>query len=126
MKDTVRKGTITETKAILRFLELGYNVFTPYGDGSKCDLIIENNEGRLYKIQCKTSRLENTSEVFNAYSTARTRSSEGTKKRVLYDKHNIDYFCSFDSQDNMYLIPIEEINTLTPRLKMFKKYIVGW
>lgn len=124
MKDTVRKGTITETKAILRFLELGYNVFTPYGDGSKCDLIIEVN-GVLYKIQCKTSRLEYTSEVFNAYSTARTRSSEGTKKRVLYSKQDIDYFCSFDSQNNMYLIPIEEINTLTPRLKMFKKYIVG-
>ena len=31
MKDTVRKGNITETKAILNFLKLGYNVFTPFG-----------------------------------------------------------------------------------------------
>ncbi len=72
MKDTVRKGTITETKAILKFLELGYNVFTPYGDGSKCDLIVENLEKILYKIQCKTSRLEKKSEICSTYSTART------------------------------------------------------
>lgn len=123
MKDTIRKGTITETKSILKFLELGYNVFIPYGDGSKCDLVVEI-DGVLYKVQCKTSRLERNAEIFNAYSTARTRSSDKTKKRVLYTKKDIDYFCSFDSQGNMYLIPIEEVNTVTPRLKMFEKYIV--
>ena len=52
MKDTVRKGKITETKAILKLLELGYNVFTPYGDGSKCDFIIEDEIGNLFKVQC--------------------------------------------------------------------------
>ena len=126
MKDTVRKGVITETKGILKLLKLGYNVFTPYGDGSKCDLIIQNDKGILSKVQCKTSR-ENSfgTEIFNAYSTARTRSSEGTKKKVFYVKSEIDYFLSFDKDNNMYLIPIEEVKTQECRLNQFKKYIVG-
>ena len=124
MKDTIRKGVITETKAILKFLELNYNVFTPHGDGSKCDLIIQNSEGELFKVQCKTSRESLYGELFNAYSTARTRSSEGTKKKVFYTEKDIDYFCTFDKENNMYLIPIEEIKTQECRIKNYKKYIV--
>ena len=125
MKDTVRKGVITETKAILKLLELGYNVFTPHGDGSKCDLIIQDKDNNLFKVQCKTSRKNNFgTEIFNAYSTARTRSSEGTKKKVFYTEKDIDYFCTFDKENNMYLIPIEEIKTQECRIKNYKKYIV--
>ncbi len=124
MKDTVRKGSITETKAMLRFLELGYNVFLPFGDGSKCDIIIQDISGGLFKIQCKTSRYNKKSEVFNAYSTARTRSSEGTKAKVLYTKKEVDFFCTFDSEDNMYLIPIELIKVKEARLKIFKDYVL--
>ena len=126
MKDTVRKGVITETKAILKLLELGYNVFTPHGDGSKCDLIIQDKDSNLFKVQCKTSRKNSFgTEIFNAYSTARTRSSEGTKKKVFYTQKEIDYFLSFDEENKMYLIPIKEINTQECRLKQFTKYIVG-
>ena len=57
--------------------------------------------------------------------TVRTRSSEGTKKKVFYVKSEVDYFLSFDKDNNMYLIPIEEVKTQECRLNQFKKYIAG-
>ena len=123
MRDTVRIGAITETKAILKFLELGYNVFTPYSDGSKCDLIIQK-ENRLYKVQCKTARLQRKKVIFNAYSTARIRSLFGVKGKIRYTAEDIDFYCTFDLEDNMYLIPIESVTTLSPDLRNFTIYIV--
>jgi len=124
MKDTVRIGAITETKAILRFLELGYNVFTPFGDGSKCDLIIQDTNGILSRVQCKTSRFNLKSEVFNAYSTNRTRSIGGKKVRVRYTKEDIDFFCTFNCNGDMYLIPVEMVKVSEPKIKIFNMYIL--
>ena len=52
MKDTIRKGVITETKAILKFLELNYNVFTPHGDGSKYLLGIDKDGTGKRILEC--------------------------------------------------------------------------
>lgn len=118
MKDTNRKGTITETKVILKLLELGFNVFTPYGDGSKIDLIIQNNQNQLSKVQVKTSRIEGGAETFNAYATARVG------KKVPYSKNDIDFYATIDSDKNVYLIPIEVIKHLNPTVTKYKEFII--
>lgn len=48
---------ITEAKIIARLLELGYSISKPFGDNQDYDLILDK-DGKLEKIQCKTSRLK--------------------------------------------------------------------
>ena len=123
MKDTVRKGNITELKVQLRLLEMGYNVFVPIGDGNKIDLIAIK-DGSIDRIQVKTSRMCRNVYIFNAYSTSRTRSLNGKKPKVKYTKNDIDYMATFKNEE-FYLIPIEVILSIEPRLHQFKEYIAG-
>jgi hypothetical protein len=125
MKNTVRIGNLTQLRVQLRLLELGYNIFVPFGDGGKVDMIIEK-EGVLSKCQVKTSRKASTgkSEVFNAYSTSRTRSKVDAGKKVRYTKTQIDYFMTIDSNNNLYMIPIEVMTELTPSLGKYQNCIV--
>lgn len=125
MKSTVRKGTITETKVILCLLELGYNIFIPYGDGSKVDIVIQDTEGSLFKVQVKTTRVEGIVEIFNAYSTSRTRSTIDSGKKVKYTKKDIDYFSTIDNKGNVYLIPVEEVTIQRCILGRNKRFIIN-
>src|SRR6516162_6071730 len=57
-RDTNRIGEISEAAIITRFLQLGYVVLTPYGGNQRYDLVIEDAEGKFWRIQCKTGRID--------------------------------------------------------------------
>jgi hypothetical protein len=48
-------GNISEAAIITRFLQPGYVVLTPYGGNHRYDLVVENAEGKLWRIQCKSA-----------------------------------------------------------------------
>ena len=50
-----QKGNLTELQSITAFYKLGYQVSIPYGENSRYDFIADIN-GKLIKVQCKTSR----------------------------------------------------------------------
>ena len=47
-------GELSQAYIIARLIEIGYNVLVPYGDNLRYDLIIEDSEGKLQRVQCKT------------------------------------------------------------------------
>lgn len=103
--DTNQKGKITELKVLLKAIELGIDVSIPYGDKSRYDQIWDINN-KLCKIQIKTARYKDNKKLaiqFNCYST-----SNG--KRLLYNKNQIDYFCTH-WDNKVYLIPVEQCST---------------
>ena len=55
MINTKNIGNIGEVKTICKFVELGIPVYTSFGDNESADMIAEFN-GKLQKIQCKTSQ----------------------------------------------------------------------
>ena len=120
MKDTVRKGNLTDLKARAKLYELGFDVFVPVGDGNKVDLLIMRDDV-ISRVQVKTSRLYRNSWIFNNYSTTRIR-SKGSKPRLVYTKEHIDFIATF-RHDEFFLIPIESINVQEPRLHNFSQYI---
>ena len=101
MNNTNLKGTITELKCKLHFLELGYTVSTP-DTPDRYDFILDYEE-QLLKIQVKTSHEIDGKIVFETCSSHITR--EGTSKRTY--KKEIDYFCTWYNNE-CYLIPVEE------------------
>lgn len=100
-----QKGNLTELQCITAFYELGYAVSIPYGENSRYDFIADV-DGKLLKIQVKTSSVKDDGSVIE-FSCRSTRvNSQGPISRT-YTKEEIDYFCTY-YQNQCYLIPIEE------------------
>lgn len=111
MNNTNIKGTITELKCKTYFLELGYMVSTPESP-DRYDFILDY-EGRLLKIQVKTSHETEGRIAFETCSSHITRT--GTSKRIY--KEDIDYFCTwFDNE--CYLVPVEECGSSKKFLRL--------
>lgn len=100
-----QKGNLTELQCITAFYEQGYTVSIPYGENCRYDFIADV-DGKLLKIQVKTSRVrkENESIVFACRST-----NVNTKTTTYhrYTKEQIDYFATFWN-GKCYLVPVEE------------------
>jgi PD-(D/E)XK nuclease superfamily protein len=96
------------TLAIMAVLhELGYPIYVPFSEHTRCDLIIEA-EGVLRRIQCKTGRLRDGSIRFAVCSTYGHYKRPGNIRRDY--RGQIDYFAVFCPETNgVYLIPIDDV-----------------
>lgn len=109
MLNSKQKGNITEVECMLAFLKLGYNVLMPYGDCERYDFVVDI-EGKLLKIQVKTSSDSHIDEGYIIFKCANKTTKEGQFIRHPYTKEQIDYFMtSYNGQ--CYLIPVEETST---------------
>lgn len=112
MLTSKQKGNLTELKCLTRFVELGYAVSLPYGENSRYDLIVDYN-GKLLKIQVKTSKLvqgtEENPECIEFATCSIRYNSEGSK-RIYYTKEEIDYFATV-WENVVYLVPVEECSS---------------
>ena len=100
-------GNLGEAKVLAKFVELGVQVYIPFGDGSTADLIADFN-GKLNKIQIKSTEKDSDgSLVFSICST--TVRAGGEIQKHIYSVDEIDYFALYSSiTDEVYLLPIEK------------------
>lgn len=116
MNYTQSIGDVVELQCIAKFIELGYEVSIPYGNGAKYDFVVDVN-GKFIRIQCKScshpkSRALNQEYDLSAIQISTQSQTTNTQKttRHLYSKEQIDYFATYyDSQ--VYVIPVEECST---------------
>lgn len=111
MNNTNLKGTITELKCKLYFLELGYTVSTP-DTPDRYDFILDCNR-QLLKIQVKTSHEVDGKIVFETCSSHITRN--GISRQTY--KEDIDYFCTWYNNE-CYLIPVNECGSSKKYLRL--------
>ncbi len=77
-------GERSQAHIIARLLEVGYTVLTPYGDSSRYDLVIEDADGKFWRVQCKTAWMEDEgASIQFAATTLRSRSTNG---KVTYSR----------------------------------------
>jgi hypothetical protein len=69
---------MTEGMVLSAILRSGRTVLLPFGDQEDYDMVMED-QGKFFRIQCKTGRLKNGSVHFNLYTMAQ---EAGTKKYV--------------------------------------------
>ena len=124
-----RIGSVTEIKIKLSFVELGYNVSTPYGDCERYDFIADI-KGRLLRIQCKTAETIDDGRTFDV-DFRRIRNSERYHKgKRLYGSDEIDYFATH-FRGKTYLIPaqgngIKKRFRIMPMLKGARNKKANW
>lgn len=106
MKDeTLIKGDVNELRCMLAFEERGYCVSIPFDGSSKYDFIADV-EGKLLRIQCKSSHYYKD-DASIAFSCSCSTTNTQKTVRHSYSKQQIDYFMTtFDSYT--FLVPVEE------------------
>ena len=107
--DTKKKGNLTELQFLAAFMENECGVSIPYGDNSKYDFIADVN-GKLLKIQVKTSSYVDEKQTAIKFSCRSTHLNCKGVSNVKYSKDEIDYFATY-WENKCYLIPVEECST---------------
>ena len=100
--DTKKKGNLTELQCLAAFMENECGVSIPYGDNSKYDFIADVN-GKLLKIQVKTSSYVDEKQTAIKFSCRSTHLNCKGVSNVKYSKNEIDGL--------MLKIITEEFNT---------------
>lgn len=116
-RDTNRIGEISESAIMTRFLELGYGVMTPYGGNQRYDLVIEDADGRIWRIQCKTARM-NKSRTILTFNTSISNVT-GKNRQPRNYRGECDYFAVYNAEPRkVYLIPVDEVGISTASLRL--------
>jgi hypothetical protein len=108
MTNTKDVGDTSEAKVLTRLIDLGYEVFTPFGENTRVDLIAEEPDGTLHKIQVKTGRTKQDGRVIDSHLESTYRDSDGAKRKK-YTSDEIDVFVIYCQEvDKCYWVEFEE------------------
>jgi hypothetical protein len=89
--------------------EVGWLLWAPLGDFGRADLIIEDTDGRLFRVQCKTGRLRQGAMVFPT-ATVIPRCRSGSKTRRIPYRGQAEFFGVYcPDNDKCYLIPVNDL-----------------
>lgn len=111
----VKKGDVTESMLIARFLRLGYTVLKPLSQISRYDLVIDRNKGDGFeRIQCKTGKLKGGRIRFNTCSNECLRG--GGRKNYDGEADYFGIYC-FEN-DRCYLINVRYCGNMNSSLRL--------
>jgi len=110
---TKDKGDISELHVLAKLTEIGYDVYTPYGENTRSDILVDT--GSIKKVQVKTCNSENkdSSSVFFECRSTRYNSNGPSTEGYQGD---IDFFIAFWRPGReLYCVPINE----APKTRMY-------
>src|SRR5262245_60269511 len=108
MRNTSKVGDVSVAQVLAALVKAGKCVLLPFGDNKRYDLVIEEEDGRFWRVQCKTAYLYCGVLKFPTCSVD-SRSMEGRTLRRGY-RGEIDYFGVYSpTNDKVYLVPVEEV-----------------
>ena len=125
------QGTESEMISATELIKAGYTVLMPYGYMHRYDLVIEDADGRFWKIQCKTAWLSTQTEgvlIFAGCSLTGTHGGKGGLKKRGY-QNEVDYFAVYSPDTKkVYLVPAEGIGNqcslrLTPSKNKQERHV---
>lgn len=117
-RHTDKTGGISEAAIIVRLLRAGYIVLTPYGKNHRYDLLIEDDMGKFWRVQCKTGWLDEKKTVIN-FATASNYNHTARQKGWRHYRGQADYFAVYcEELDKVYLIPVETVGFTLAKLRL--------
>jgi len=100
-------GDVSTLAITLVLRSLGYGLYIPYGENTRCDLMLER-DGFVDRVQCKTGRLRKGAVVFNVCSSYAHHRSPVVEKRSYHGE--IDLFAVYCPETaGVYLVPITHL-----------------
>lgn len=114
MDKTLIRGDVTELQCILALQERGYYCSIPFSGSCRYDIVVDINN-HLYRIQCKSSSLQDDDKI--QFSTCRTTTNTKETTRYFYSKNEIDFFYTY-WEGYHFLVPIEETSHSAKTLRL--------
>lgn len=106
MRDTTSRGDLGELEVMTALVRVGRRVLRPVSTGLRYDLAIDNGDGTVVRVQCKTGVLARGRIVFRVCSTDARR-----HQGVPYHGE-VDAFGVFCPQTRAtYLIPMSAVGS---------------
>jgi len=103
-RNTSRTGDLTELEVALALTRAGYRVLQPLSAASRYDFAIDNENGTLTRIQCKTGVLRQGRIVFRVYSVS------GHHRAGKLYQGQVDAFGVYcEATGRSYLVPLAVI-----------------
>jgi len=109
--DTIKRGNATEAAVLAAFVEAGWQVWTPFGEGASFDLLASWQD-QFLRIQCKSGRVRQGCLLFNSSSTDHGKGHESYVGRA-------DVFgVSAPGLKGIYVIPVGSVARFEGRLRL--------
>ena len=105
MKDTTGMGDITEWQVAAALLRRGMKLLRPLSSSSRYDFLIEHDDGRFTRVQCKTGRLKKGCVMVRMYSVS---GHNTVPKRYGGQVDAFGVFCP--DTNTTYLVPMDALN----------------
>ena len=100
-------GDRTTLAAMLALRDTGFAVFIPFGQNTRCDLMIDDGT-RIARVQCKTGRLRAGAVRFAVCSHYRHHRLPRVAQRDYHGE--VDYFAVHCPETSaVYLVPIGDL-----------------
>ena len=111
MRNTSRVGEVTSSQVLAALIAAGKRVWLPFGDSSRSDLVVEEEDGRLLRVQCKTGRIVRGALYFPTCSfVARSRTGVKTVRRPY--RGEVDFFGVYcPDNGKVYLVSVNDVPT---------------
>lgn len=105
-------GAITESRVCTALVEAGYIVLRPCVQVVRYDLVIEDEAGKLSRVQCKTGQLGEGAIIFRPWSLRAAKRETGWKRVHAGYAGEIDFYGVYCPDNGVvYLIPINDVTT---------------
>lgn len=103
-----RKGDLTESIVISEMMRRGIPVSRPFSDNERYDILVEDEEERLYKVQIKTGWIDSGAVTLRG-SSQHTNSQGNTYKPYAGD---VDFFFVYCHElESLYLLEESELES---------------
>ena len=101
LRDTTSRGDVTETQIAAALVLRGLRVLRPLSSATRYDLLIDHDDGRFTRVQCKTGVLRRGCVQFRMYSVS------GHDTRTKAYAGQVDAFGVYCPETHRsYLVPV--------------------
>ncbi len=99
-------GHRSEAAILSELVRRGYRVLLPFGVNQRYDLVLEGEDGRFFRAQCKTGRLRDGAIQFSSISTQSNMRQTGRRGYA----GEVDLFIVYCAEnERVYVIPADEV-----------------
>ena len=125
MKNTKRRGSQYEAAFVTQSLKRGLDILEPYGDYMPYDLMVQNVDKRIQRVQVK-----GTSSRIKGKPGYKVIAAHGNTTKVPLSPDEVDVLAAYiEPEDVWYLIPLRKIDGgvsvyLNPHSKLNGRYEV--
>jgi hypothetical protein len=107
VRNTTNVGNISTAQVMAALIRMGKFVLLPFGEGRRYDLVVEEDDGRFVRVQCKTGRIWRGAIWFAASSVDSRSGDKVIRKGYAGEADWFGVYCPANGKS--YLVPVADV-----------------